>query len=160
MKLLKDSADFWHFIWISSGKPLKTITHSIMKKTKNKYHHQVRRCRRSANYIANFRIAENTLRDDGYLFKELTQARKEDDETALVVDGKAGREIPNVFAEKYAKLYNNNENNVGRTTVVAKLIARLNTIYISSFYAASLWDFNSVDFKKTLNSWSKSVWVM
>ena len=88
MKPLKDSADFWNVVWISSRKPLNTITHSIMKKTKNKYHHQVRRCLRSANYIANFKIAEKNLRDDGDLFKELEKARKEGDETALVVDRK------------------------------------------------------------------------
>ena len=42
----QESARFWHSIWISAGKPINTELHQIMKRTRNKYHYQIRRCRR------------------------------------------------------------------------------------------------------------------
>jgi hypothetical protein len=42
----QDNAQFWHSIWTSAGRPLNTELHTIMKRTRNKFHYQVRKCRR------------------------------------------------------------------------------------------------------------------
>ena len=34
----KDNAHFWHSVWVSAGKPLNTTLHTIMKKSRNRYH--------------------------------------------------------------------------------------------------------------------------
>ena len=36
----RDTAFFWHQIWVSCGRPLNTEVHNIMKKTRNIYHYQ------------------------------------------------------------------------------------------------------------------------
>ena len=41
VKPFREQAMFWHSIWISAGKPLNNTLHSIMKKTRNKYHFQI-----------------------------------------------------------------------------------------------------------------------
>ena len=67
----QESARFWHSIWISAGKPINTELHQIMKRTRNKYHYQIRRCRRIEEFIRNRKIVENCLDDDMDLFKEI-----------------------------------------------------------------------------------------
>ena len=46
-------AQFWYAIWLSAGKPINTELHRIMKKTKNTFHYQIRRCRRVDEFIKN-----------------------------------------------------------------------------------------------------------
>ena len=49
----QSKARFWYSVWLSAGKPLGTVLHEIMKKTKNQFHYQIRRCKRFENYIKN-----------------------------------------------------------------------------------------------------------
>ena len=55
VKPFKDSAFFWHQIWQSCGCPVNTEVHKIMKKTRNLYHFQFRKCK-------NAEIAKSTKR--------------------------------------------------------------------------------------------------
>ena len=50
-KTFKESANFWHAIWVSCGKPLNNEVHKIMKRTKNVYLYQIRECKASENKI-------------------------------------------------------------------------------------------------------------
>ena len=47
----KDEAMFWHSIWLSAGRPVNTVLHQIMKKTRNIYHYQIRKNRKMAECI-------------------------------------------------------------------------------------------------------------
>ena len=58
----QDSAKFWFSIWASAGRPMNTALHGIMKKTRNKFHHQIRKCKRVEHFIKNRKLIEN--RDD------------------------------------------------------------------------------------------------
>ena len=48
---LKENAMFWHSIWLSAGRPINTVLHQIMKKTRNLYHYQIRKNKRMAECI-------------------------------------------------------------------------------------------------------------
>ena len=94
------NAQFWHAIWLSAGKPINTELHSIMKRTRNCFHYQVRRCRRVENFLVNQKIIENCIQDDKDLFKEIKKHRGAGNQEELVIDGAIGEQIPEKFATK------------------------------------------------------------
>ena len=47
----QDKARFWFSVWTSAGKPQNTELHRIMKASRNKFHYQVRQCKRVENFI-------------------------------------------------------------------------------------------------------------
>ena len=102
----QDNAKFWHAIWHSAGRPLNTELHNIMKRTRNRFHYQVRKCRRVENFIKNQKIVENCLDDDMDLFKEIKKQRSNTNEDDVTIDGAAGDDIPEKFAKVYKELYN------------------------------------------------------
>ena len=51
VKQYKETAYFWHQVWRSAGRPLNTELHSIMKKTRNIYHYQYKKCRKAEEQI-------------------------------------------------------------------------------------------------------------
>ena len=56
VKVYRDSALFWAAVWKSLGKPQNTVTHSIYKATRNKYHLMIRRCKRAEKIIRNEKL--------------------------------------------------------------------------------------------------------
>ena len=102
----QDNAKFWHSVWISAGRPINTELHKIMKRTRNRFHYQVRKCRRVESYIKNQKIVENCLEGDMDLFNEIKKQRANTNEDDVTIDGAAGDDIPGKFAEVYANLYN------------------------------------------------------
>ena len=65
----QDRAQFWFSIWSSAGKPINTVLHNIMKKTRNQYHYQIRKCKRVEDFIKNKKLVENCLDGDNDLFE-------------------------------------------------------------------------------------------
>ena len=51
VKPFRDTAFFWHQVWVSAGKPLNTELHRIMKKTRNTYHFHYRKCSKKSEDI-------------------------------------------------------------------------------------------------------------
>ena len=47
----QEDARFWHSIWSSAGKPNQGVLHSIMARTRNRFHYAVRRARKSADLV-------------------------------------------------------------------------------------------------------------
>ena len=47
----QDAAQFWHSIWTSAGRPMNTVLHNLMKKTRNQFHYQIRKCKRVEHSI-------------------------------------------------------------------------------------------------------------
>ena len=81
-----------------------------MKKTRNLYHYQIRRCRRVEEYIVNKNIVENCINGDTDLFAEIKKHRK-DVEDDVTIDGASGKDIPGKFADVYCELYNRESDN-------------------------------------------------
>ena len=67
----QETTKFWYLVWQSAGKPLNTELHRIMKVTRNKYHYQIRRCKRIEDFLRNKKIVENRFDNDLDLFKEI-----------------------------------------------------------------------------------------
>ena len=42
----KETAMFWHSVWISAGKPINTALHNVMRRSRNVYHYQIRKNRK------------------------------------------------------------------------------------------------------------------
>ena len=58
VKPFRDTAYFWHQIWVSAGKPLNTELHRIMKKTRNTYHFHYRKCKKSEQLIVKNKLLD------------------------------------------------------------------------------------------------------
>ena len=71
----QDKAHFWHSVWVSADKPVNTELHRIMKKSRNRFHYQVRKCRRIEDFLKNRKIVENCLENDTDLFSEIKKAK-------------------------------------------------------------------------------------
>ena len=102
----QEKARFWYSIWLSAGKPLNTVLHNIMKKNRNQFHYQIRKCKRVENFLINQKLIENCLDDNNDLFKEIKRQRGPDTSENVTIDGASGDNIPNKFAEVYEELYN------------------------------------------------------
>ena len=107
----QDRAKFWFSIWSSAGKPINTVLHNIMKKTRNQYQYQIRKCKRVEDFIKNKKLVENCLDGDNDLFEEIRKQRGKESRENVTIDG--GR-LPDKFAEVYQELYNreNDEDNL------------------------------------------------
>ena len=71
VKPFKESALFWHQVWDSADRPLNTELHRIMKRTRNLYHYNIRKCKKTENIIARNKLLDSCLNGNGDLFKEI-----------------------------------------------------------------------------------------
>lgn len=101
----KDKAQFWHAIWISAGKPLNSELHKIMKKTRNIYHYQIRKCKQAADRLKKNSLLDACFNNNGDIFTELKKLRHTNDTQVTVIDG-ISEGIPDHFAKMYENLYN------------------------------------------------------
>ena len=105
IKPFKEDALFWHSIWKSAGRPLNTELHKIMKRTKNIYHYQIRKCKRMVNTLKKNTLLEACVNNNGDIFHEIRKLRNSSNTTGRVIDG-VSENIPTHFADIYNKLYN------------------------------------------------------
>ena len=101
----KENAQFWHAVWLSTGKPLNSQLHKIMKHTRNVYHYQIRKCKHAADRIKRNALLDACLNNNGDIFVELKKMRRSTPTQTSAIDG-VSENIPNHFAEIYKNLYN------------------------------------------------------
>ncbi len=102
----KDAAMFWHAVWQSAGKPLNTVLHNLMKRTRNVYHFHIRKNKRMNNIMKRNNILNACFADSQMdIFKEIRKMRKCPTSVATTIDGEC-ENIPNHFADIYKELYN------------------------------------------------------
>ena len=101
----QETARFWNAVWSSAGKPVNCELHSIMKKTRNIYHYQVRRVKKSKNDIRKHKLLDACLNGDIELFGELKKMRGNNPQVASSIDG-VDDNISEHFKGIYEKLYN------------------------------------------------------
>ena len=101
----KGNALFWHSIWESAGKPINTELHTIMKRTRNIYHYQIRKCKKLKRTLKKNTLLAACLLGNGDLFKEIRKIRKSNPTVANVID-RVYDEIPRYFSGIYSNLYN------------------------------------------------------
>ena len=105
VKPFREQAMFWHSIWISAGKPLSNTLHSIMKKTRNRYHFQIRKCRKAAEMLKRNNLLNVCITGEGGIFHELKKLRKVNDIVPTTIDGTKDN-ITGHFANVYERIYN------------------------------------------------------
>ena len=104
----KDDALFWHSAWVSAGKPSNTELHKIMKRTRNIYHYQIRKCKQMVDTLKRNTLLDACINGNGDIFNEIRKLRKSSHNVANVIDGVAVG-IPKHFAGIYSILYNSVE---------------------------------------------------
>ena len=98
----KDDAFCWHSVWVSAGKPLNTELHKIMKRSRNIYHFQIRKCKRMVDTL---KLLDACINGHGNLFDKIKKLRKSSPTVANAIDG-ISDDITKHFADIYGILYN------------------------------------------------------
>ena len=75
MKSFREEAMFWHSLWISAGKPINNTLHNVMKKTRNVYHYQIRKCRKAVEALKRDKLLNACINGEGDIFNELKKLR-------------------------------------------------------------------------------------
>ena len=101
----KDTAQFWHAVWKSAGKPMNCNLHEIMKRTRNAYHLIIRKKKRLLERMRRNDMLQNCLDNDGGIFEAIKQQRRCKQTCASTIDGHK-EDIADYLASKYESLYN------------------------------------------------------
>ena len=125
VKQYKETAYFWHQVWRSAGRPLNTELHSIMKKTRNIYHYQYKKCRKAEEQIKKNKLLKACVENQGDLFKELKCLRKAPPVCASAIDGVSAA-VPDHFGQIYSTLYNSSDDAKELETVHLRANAAVN----------------------------------
>ncbi len=104
----KENAKFWHSIWESAGRPINTVLHGIMKKTRNVYHYQIRKNKKIVEILKRNRLLDACINDKGDIFQEIKKLRRAAPTVSTNIDG-VTTNIENHFAGIYKSLYNSVE---------------------------------------------------
>ena len=108
VKQHKETAYFWHQLWVSCGKPINSEIHKIMKRTRNVYHYEIRKLKKSEELVKKNKLLDACLNGGGDLFKEIRAIRKTKHVVANTMDG-VKEDIPDHFRNIYSNLYNSVE---------------------------------------------------
>ena len=107
VKPFRDNARFWHAVWVSADKPLNCELHNIMRRTKNIFHYQFKKCRKAESQIKKQQLLSAMLdpESDTDIFKEIKKMRKSKSVAANKIDDKT-ENIKDHFSNIYSALYN------------------------------------------------------
>ena len=109
VKPYRDTAHFWSQVWKSAGRPINTVLHSVMKRSRNVYHYQYKKCQKAEKAIRNNKLLDACVNGDGDLFEQIKLLRKTSTTFPASMDGEQGDKIPKHFQDIYSKLYNSND---------------------------------------------------
>ena len=106
VKLYKDNAHFWHQVWKSCGRPVNCEVYKIMKRTRNIYHYQVKKCIKAENRVKKNKLLNACFNEGGGdIFKEIKNLRKTKEVVASSIDN-VNENISDHFKTLYSNLYN------------------------------------------------------
>ena len=98
-----DEAKFWDAVWKSAGKPLNNTLHQIMKRTRNRYHYAIRKCKKASENLKKDKLLNSCLNGKDNIFDELHRMRRVKNSLPTTIDG--NKKPTERFAEVYGKLY-------------------------------------------------------
>ena len=101
----REEAYFWHQVWSSYGRPLNTELHNFMKRTRNKYHYEYKKCEKAEAKIRKNKFLDSCLNGGGDIFQEIKSLRKSKPVVATSMDG-VHTNVKDHFKEKYEQLFN------------------------------------------------------
>ena len=91
----------------------------MMKKTRNKYHYEYKKCQRAEEKVKKSKLFEACVSGDGDLFKELKSLRKSKAVVATSMDGVTDN-VEEHFKNKYKQLFNSTNDGVELVKVQAE----------------------------------------
>ena len=106
-----------------------------MKKTRNRYHFQIRKCRKAADMLKRDKLLNACITSEGDIFHELKKLRKIKDTVPITIDGTKDN-ITGHFANVYERIYNS----IDDEEEMAKIYLRVN----KSLDSTSLEDVNLI----------------
>ena len=104
VKPFREMSKFWGAVWNSAGRPLNNDLHQIMKKSRNLYHYQIKKCKRAQDEIKKSKLL-SCFSDGGDIFDEVKKLRRSEPVVASVIDGQSD-DIEGHFSSIYKTLYN------------------------------------------------------
>ena len=106
----RKDALFWHAVWKSAERPNTGALHSIMVRTRNKYHYAVNRARKNANNVRAKKLLDASKESKMDLLAEMKNIRGSGKSSGDLPDNVAGAngedEIVEKFKIVYSELYN------------------------------------------------------
>ena len=105
VKPFREEAMFWHSLWISAGKPINNTLHNVMKKTRNVYHYQIRKCRKAVEALKRDKLLNACINGEGDIFNELKKLRMVSRTVSKTMDD-AKEDVSEHFANVYERIYN------------------------------------------------------
>ena len=76
-----------------------------MKKTRNRYHFQIRKCRKASDMLKRDKLLNACITSEGNIFHELKKLCKIKDMVPITIDGTKDN-ITELFANVYEHIYN------------------------------------------------------
>ena len=125
VKPFREKAYFWHQVWASADKPLNTELHQIMKKTRNAYHFQIRKCKKAENLIIKNKLLDACINGNGDIFIEIKKLRKSKPIIATSMDG-VRDDIPGHFMNIFKDIYNSANDQENLLEVMTEVEAKIN----------------------------------
>ena len=129
VKPFRDNALFWSQIWKSAGKPCNTVLHNIMKRTRNLYHYQYKKCAKSEAIIKKNKVLDACINGDGDIFKEVKALRKSTEVVSSSMDGVQDN-IQEYFKGIYGNLYNSHDDSENIKVIENEVHSRVNQYHL------------------------------
>ena len=130
VKPYRDTALFWNQVWKSAGRPINTVLHNVMKRSRNVYHYHFKKCHKSEKAIRNNKLLDACVNGDGDLFEQIKLLRKSSPAIPASMDGEQGERIPQHFQNIYSRLYNSNEDGDEVREVEADVKGKVNQSHL------------------------------
>ena len=148
VKPFRDKAYFWHQVWVSAGKPINTELHRIMKKTRNIFHFQYRKCKKAENLIVKNKLLDACINGNGDLFTEIKKLRKSKPIVATCMDGEKN-DIPGHFQSIFKEIYNSADDKEDLLAVLNEVEAKVNESSIDDVQLVSYTRHCQTSFQKS-----------
>ena len=91
-----------------------------MKKTRNRYHFQIRNCRKAADMLKRDKLLNACITSEGDIFHELKKLRKIKDTVPITIDGTKDN-ITGHFANVYERIYNSIDDEEEMATIYLRV---------------------------------------
>ena len=130
VKPFRDTAYFWSQIWKSAGRPLNNELHRIMKRTRNIYHFQARKCKQGEEYIKRSKLLDACVNGSEDIFSEIKKLRGCVPITASALDS-IKDDIPGHFQTNYSELYNSVDDKVELSNLAKSVDEAVNQNHIN-----------------------------
>ena len=129
LRPFRERALFWCQVWKSAGRPLNTVLHNIMKRSRNIYHYEYRKCSKSEDLIRKNKILDSCINGSADLFEEIKAMRKCQQVTATSMDG-VTEDIPGHFRSVYKQLYSSHDDVMEVADIEAEVENKINSYHI------------------------------